>query len=820
MYLLVIVLTQISHCQSLLTQMQVAQQFQNNSNATAVVDPKFILQYYVDKKTFRTQETSYKAIKQLFAELANSCTVYFYGKYRDRITDTFYLLHLYDICANNTRYWNGNCVQLITSLHAYHYLWEWTDFNFYHTRNKLSKLDLWLETVNESKSHQYHPSREIKPIGTYWTEDDPDPYYSIFSRLKHHSQCLVLVRTEMASRQHRYITRGFEGASKISDYASLPYNGRISPAFIIIFIKEPKSLRRCNNNDSKNLCDMTEWSNIMTSGTSIVLFVLQEPKESPLLLHHFLGIFSPVAIKDCTVAKINTLWNELHRETSLFNNFRHSWRLNVSLIFFRHDSNLTEDEKQWRRLNKRICSGTPRVQDYLYSKSYLSAHRIWDPQEDCVYETILSKYLKNAPGLNAFMWPFTMEFDAVRTSERDNDYVFGKRGKYFIPATGRFQGFRYSLFIDRKSIKTEFDMTSLLKPFQTEVWILFIAAVAALALFMKLASNSLWLFWITAVLLEHEVKIRLSFPVCIVAIFWQLSAIQLRLYYTGNMISAITTEILPPMPEKMRLLFDDANSRQFDMFTRDTEFEELVFGSWRDNEDKIGYEKLLYFVKPINKSKLWDLVKQEKESKSLILGKAKSKRRPYHRIALISYTHPFKLQTCQPPRWPGEKQNRQWQAPFPLDTALLVFKERLLIKNTDDAIRRKLWVYQGKRNFFTKYFVRDINALVVSGIYGRWEAITCKVTEAMLLKNETSVIGFKHEWNFFSAACIDNSAKLKPPLSFRPVSNTSFMVIWALFVACIAISTLGYLKEIVRFHIPGRACPSCKYTTVSKYKNE
>lgn len=811
-----------------------------------------------------TWKNSLTTLTNLFVELIPSCTIYVYGEYNENRSPL--LPFLYDICATFDFHQIkskdndfATCVQLITSKYVDDYIWEWTDFNLYHVRNKFQHFKNSNISTNSSRQDNgngstsisrqrsglpppFPPPPNLKPVGRDWGDGETEPYYSIFASKKFQRHCLILIRSSIKIDYRPYWqTRGFEGAFTSSDYLPVPYNGRISPDYVFIYAYN-ESLISCNpgvvlkGKGHNHNCGLP-WSNEETTGTSIILFITpKRPARIQASMYSFNGVRIILDQDQLTVTKIRSTWEQTHRSISslLFLGNSLDYKNKSEEVSFTDRFPSDSDEyKELTRFNDNICGGTPLVKTYFKFRRNEETYRVWDPQEDCTYEAILSKYFnrnksKSANFIKQIKWPITVEFGAVGTTNQKNEYAFGKRGKFFIPVSGRFQGFRYSIFIDRKSIKAEFDMTSLLEPFERVVWLMFLTSMVLLYFVMKVSSKSIQLFWIFSVLLEQgegqlQTKLRKSLKICLLAIVWQLSAIQLRLSYTGNMFSAITAERVPPMPEKMSELFKQPNLGKFDIFSPEREMTALIFENWGNAGDNITFEQLFSSVKGLHATLLREFINPQKESSSFFVN-PEVKHNKFPRIALIAYTHPYKLQTADPPKWSGEKENKTWIPPYPFDTIMLTLGQRLLIKNIDRPIRKKLWMFHGKKNFFTKSFARDLNSLVESGIYGRWEAITCRLAEARYIKSEHANLGLTDQWNFHAAACRDISDKLKPPISFRRVSNVSIKVIWVLFLICIGISVAGYLKEVVRFDIPGRLfrCGACGATStnVKKYKRE
>ncbi|CAL8130724.1 unnamed protein product [Orchesella dallaii] len=764
------------------------------------------------------QVVTYPRTESLFKELIPDCTIYFCGKYDEKEGPLFQ--RLFHVCGDN-------CVQIVSISNERPC--AWMNFNQKNKRSRFHPRDF-----NESFETEQQNSPELDAA-----------YYTIFGRSSKYSEkCLVLVSIlDKRGSRHNF------SESAASKLLSLQYNGRISPKLILI------QNTRCN-------MSMNHWSwdirideiELRNAPPSIILLICLSGDS--IYLHHYddtelkLTEVSERLGKFWSLAELELLWDRIRLRAADrpshydYHQFRHDIFRN------RHRFNLERDAvDNWLRnssgtLNRSIPSlvshwicHTPIINNFKMRRDYFNGHRIWDPQEECSFETIMSKY--NFSGYSSEpmeSWPIQVEFQTTSGGSGNPGSMEGptdgpgRRGRFYIPVAGRFQGFHYKIFVDRKSIKAEIDMTSLLKPLSYWVWFALLLFLFSLVVIMKCSLKSFELFWLVSILLEQGVirrKFVKTYVVCFLTTMWLVGAFQLRQLYSANMFSFITAERVPETPQKMKDLTMDENSRKFTTVINYNEAQFLFFGDRNgvpevDGQDNGNmflqdlWRQTRFFYKHQLKTMLG--IQDASQSYSFLRGSSHGVK-PEPRIAVVSYTHPNKLVYVASPKYPGEVQSHLWQPTFPIDTMLLTFGQRLLIPNSDDLILPKLWLYHGKRNFFTDYFVRDLESLVESGIYARWELLTCRIVETRCLLEQNNEMQLNKSWNFVAAACKDTSEKLKPTVSFRPVDNRSIRVIWVLFFGCLVACFLFYFREIVRFDIPGRKC-QCAGCNEDKYKQE
>lgn len=736
------------------------------------------------------------AVVPLIKELASNCALYYYGTGNDHLVDI-----ITEICSKIS------CDNLITSLaesHSVNMLLGWTDFNFH--RRFFS-----FTSVNHTRRHPI-PPHELQFQTTAFSIN-PFPFFTIFTN-RHHPVCLVLLRTTPAGMSHR----------DLKPFLEMADNGRVLPNFIFLFTNEP-SICRFNLNTSSCFVGrgLVFLENLSPSPLILVEPTTSSNASTGLSLHIGYRNFVKISEQNASLELIQKMWHLYKKEIPFQIVNRHEVPDTLCEV---QQANRTKGDLRypdWDNLHTDVCNGLHNLQCTMVDIGRKpDEQRVWDPQEQCVYETLISK-LKSGKQTKPVRWPFSLEYNSVTGSDA------GTRGKFYIPVSGRYHGFTYSIYIDRKSVKTELDMMALLRPFHLWVWNSLLVHIALVAIFMKLWSKFPQGLWLFAVLLEQGIlpkNLKFSFHLCLLSLTWLLSTIPLRLFYTGKMFSAITAAPIPPIPENLTGIFNEIEKRKaFHLFSSNQEILHFVQGSLRHislKKDIVSGENILEFVKRMDEEILMNLIYSDKPGKSRdsFFSKGSPRLSDYPRIGLVSYTHPQKLQRRYPQGGHDgfRGHHLKWSPPFPLDTMLLTFGRRILIPNSNPPIQQSLWIYQGKRNVLMDAAAKDLGALVESGIYKRWETITCKIVETVYLKRENEKMKVKHSGNLYSAACRD-STELREQVVFRPVTNGSIKVVWVLFLICIAICCLGYFREIVRFDIPGMPCP-CRCSQRGKYKEE
>lgn len=257
------------------------------------------------------------------------------------------------------------------------------------------------------------------------------------------------------------------------------------------------------------------------------------------------------------------------------------------------------------------------------------------------------------------------------------------------------------------------------------------------------------------------------------------------------MFSFITAERLPIAAKNVSELLQHPFSEIYNIYVPFGQIEELYISDDVENLTS----KLLKSTKALEPISFREMISSEKDE---------SFRKLNSRIALISYTHPSDLPKYNLQSIPPDRESEvEWENPYPYDAILLTLGERILIDNDHSMIRKKLWIYQGKRNFFTEFFVRDLDSLIESGLYGWWERFACKIGEMMLLREESQIQQYSTTWNYYQVACRDFAEKMKSrPTLHKQVSIGSIGVVWILLMIGIFISIIQYMREIIRFDIP------------------
>lgn len=787
---------------------------QNETSTTVVIHRmKFNISHYQKILKGENQTLGMLAISKIFIELIPTCTVHFHGAFRDDdeiVRDINWMfISFFNICAT---FPSAYCVQIST--------------------NNVSMFHRHPNSGNQFTDDMRPPSGSIP--SERWMSQRMNQGAASLNLINHRffalpakygERCLVLVDTSVDP----YCTAHLYG---------MPFSGRFSPNFIFLYRRYYAGVCGVqdwlihNGSPPYKFCGMYEGHSQSFSedeGTSIVLTITKYPDAFLMECFDRLVIDDLLLRKNLTVSDLISIW-ENYRSDIQIEHFCHAqpppWDMPRQLQA--HVDNVTH-------ISSKICGDTPLVRIYKESTRRDPTSifmRIWDAQEQCVYETILNKYFKsNNSFLKSYtkiIWPVALEFGEAWTDNRQGIDGWGKTGKFYTPFGARMQGYQYAIFIDRDSLKSEFDMQALLQPFDYLTWVHLVGTMAAMTLTFRLLSKSFNATWLFSALMEQAGLVRKfprSYAITILALVWVYASILLRFSYTTKMYSAITADKDVVTPKNFSELVKHPFKDIFNMFVPHEESKRLL--QWKGKDlFNISEQVLWDSVTPLMHEDLLQLIKKREPNRLTALfensqGEIKMSR-PHPRIALLSYSHPNKL--IYDEKW--EEHDRRnvnpklWEKPFPYSTLLSKVGGRVIIPGENSQIRNRLWLYHGKRNYFTDRFVRDLGGLVESGIFGRWEYLAGKYSEAMYLESlEIDKGKYRNNLtgNFITAACTLFSDTMGK--SYQPATNYTILVIWVVYWTCLVICIFSYLKEIVRFDLPGRSlyCSACH---VEKYKQE
>lgn len=780
----------------------------NTTEPSETFTMRFNISQYQKILNGENETEGQSTISRIFIELVQTCTVHFHGAYGyvdEYNRDINWIdLRFFNICAT---FPHANCVQISTN----------NESIFRRLSNSPDQFNEKTRSPPGPTPNDWRMSGHLKKAESLSLINHkffPQP-------TKFRETCLILVDTshEPYCIPHRF---------------SMAFSGKFSPNFIFLYKTfyggqcsyqgiplqyRASYYRYCGPNHEQTPTFSED------EGASIILTYSKHPdvirmegfdRDTINILH---------LPKNVTVSQLSMHWELTRRDI----------QVEYFCVPQRNSSEMPAKELSVvTNISQKICGETPLVNIYKRNTRHSPESifmRIWDPHEHCVYETILQKYFRSNDSLKShakIVWPIALEFGEAWTDNRPRIDGRGKTGKFYTPYGARMQGYRYAIFIDRDSLKSDFDMRSLLQPFDWLTWVHLVGSMIAMTIAFRFLSKSFSATWLISVLMEQGGQVRQcrkSHANTFLALIWVYASILLRFSYTTNMYSAITADKVIPIPRNFSELVKHPFNEIFNMFVPHEQSQRLL--QWKGKDLFNLSEQVLWdSVTPIMHEDLLQLIKKREGNKLISLfensqGEIKMSR-PRPRIAFLSYTHPNKLvydEKWEEYDWRYVKQ-KLWEEPFPFRTLLSKVGGRVMIPGKDSQIRNRLWLYHGKRNYFTDRFVRDLSGLVESGIYGRWEYLTRKYSEAMYLeKLEIDKGKYRNNLtgNFFTAAgspMLDNVGKC-----YQPANNYTILVIWVVYWTCLIISVFGYLKEIVRLNLPGRCLNSCT-CHVQKYKEE
>lgn len=414
-----------------------------------------------------------------------------------------------------------------------------------------------------------------------------------------------------------------------------------------------------------------------------------------------------------------------------------------------------------------------------------------DAQEECPYKTILQKH--NFSGVNSNSLQIQDKPLAIWYGRSSPKYSYhkGLEAPVYHSSGAAIQGFQYSVYLDKQLIKREFDAAALTRPFKTLSWAFILATILILVKILHILQKRILLFHIIAIFLEQEVIIKGNGKFCFILALWLLASSHLRQAYTGRMYSFLTTETKPTVARNLRILVNE-QSDLYDLYISPSQFDllkELIMEDIQDiktSPEKEGVFKYLSnFMRQVNLMSTYELNLIHRNFSGAVghASTAENFRKMYSRYAIISETNPTKTlrRYCGPTAWYGQEDLREDQPepPIPYETVLQSSGNFLRFRNDDyRSIQAGIWAFQGYRDFFADYFCRDLEALIHSGIYAKWESLMTYYNE----KDHFQKLGEEFGPIYKAPPKLSGGARL---MTFEKVDNASLKVVWGSFSCCV-----------------------------------
>lgn len=548
------------------------------------------------------------------------------------------------------------------------------------------------------------------------------------------------------------------------------------------------------------------------------------------------GVALELKVGDLEIDNINALWNKLHSNLQAFGDGS-----NID--------NLPLNDNSFDDTCGRIPQGMYDYANRLLYQNLIkrsSSSPAADPQKMCLYNVILHKH--NFSGMSERFYQALRSKNLARIiemphfemapefpDEDENMYPSWSTGvleKVYIAEGISVQGFHYSIFVSKKFLKQEYDLKALSRPLDEYVWGLLFVTLCSLWGFLKFLKRFSDALNILAILFEQSVNIHKSTKnadkLVLLITLWILTTIQLRMAYTANNYSFLTIRTPPRVPRNLKEIVNDhGGGSKYGVYATATDFAEL-------------HEYINYKLDKVSKNgdaiKFWsnfyrDLqILNEFDLQNVLMNKTASQmtasldnyNKHYARFVLLSKND---LSKESKERWETDKQvgtnagagghgagsliaspneNEEiWEPHLPFETTLVASGKYFRFGNNDrNTIPSSQWLFQGRLNFFTEYFCRDLGALIQSGIYSRWEELKNVKTETEYMTKMRASVGA----HFTPGKSSQNTWSVRfASIKFQQVDNHSLRAIWTLYLVCMLVSTVSYFKEIIRLNIPRRS---------------
>lgn len=508
-----------------------------------------------------------------------------------------------------------------------------------------------------------------------------------------------------------------------------------------------------------------------------------------------------------------------------------------------------------------------------------------DPQKVCLYMTILQKHnfrglgpsfkiIRQFLGIPVPRLPYYGEIPI------ENRRQPGVKGDVCFADGSHTQSYHYAVFLSKSLLQLEFDLKAVSRPLDGYCWALIFILLVLIELgIFRLTPGVPRLFTI-AILFEQGVRFKgcKKWQGLLSLALWMLSALQLRLAYTGCNYSFLTTSTHPKIPPTLEEILGQVGEEKMGIFSSYKEFPDLhelikiMLGKvelLNGNAFKF-WSRLNRDLQILNDADIAEILKHDK--KTFIKMPMKNSFKLFDRFVLVTKTeisrhsarrykkpdygseggsafdkngagggggYPAPNVTNTSIAVPGNsgygggsqsgcpeyvhhspqsnllnecatiyayqmsQEDPEWAPDLPFELTLMasdIFMHRM---NSDSSakIPARVWLFQGKKDFFTKFFYKDLGSLIHSGIYQRWQQLRDENVErdyiqniqkgtpgATLKRGESSSTSWHSRFSW---------------ITFEKVNNYSLRVIWSLYLLCVVISVVAYFKEICVLSIPG-----------------
>lgn len=525
-----------------------------------------------------------------------------------------------------------------------------------------------------------------------------------------------------------------------------------------------------------------------------------------------------------TISRIISLWTKLHKNLQ---------------VFSLESSKSTKEGRNQKRI-ARICGkiGRP-MYEYVGGKDTESTlHRVADPQEYCMYKTIFTRhnftgYSTQYPKRTKFRVPILPKLTYQETENMPVPPAyqvaqFWEKGPYILSQGAVKQGYKFTMFLDKKLVKKEVDFFALFRPLDMIVWLIVLLLVGALLLILQMTNKNVQKLHLLAIFLEQDINVSKTWTsagLYLLLAVWMLGSFQLRLAYTANMYSYLAVESHPEIDLDLHEMVSQSEANgQYKLFTSHTDDNHLIAAlnnmvaaeKCKNGSEYIYYFRLSRSVRPLFEEGIQELLPNGTTPE---MHEHNTQFNNFYRfIPLKSLTHRFTLISHSNPSmklyetWSGNKPvvDSDWTVEKHFE-AMFIASERFIWKKGIwekwggmKWLNPRLRILHGDQFFFTNFFAKELDGLIQSGILHKWtcqmKAISKREYLMKILKLSYGLAGKTATLTASSSKDVDKARVL---LQFEQVANSSLILIWSWYFVGMLLSAVFYLREIVRFEIPG-----------------
>ncbi|CAL8139848.1 unnamed protein product [Orchesella dallaii] len=694
----------------------------------------------------------YAEAEYVFLQLVTQCTVFYFGN----PLDTLLFARFLDICVLTM---SGYCKQLQSSSEIAQNYSYWT---------------------------QYKVSEHITDtIGNY-------------SFTKYSDTCVVLLPFTDDFRMDK------------SFVSTVFYSGRVSPNFV--FISTPKSPRNPDLFAINVTLNFFNTYDLLSS--SSIIFMINEYENKLFLFCQPCGIkivqrtWTP---NEMAIMGLNYSFFATMKQISRTGPVSHGLAINLG-EYLGHLEKFTIANivlfwsKLYRNLeNFNVETGQIKKEkfdkyDQICGKVSLHLFRqlstsIGSPVEACLYKTVFQMHNLNSSGYEYKFDPrspnyrcFKLSFLSYKKFKQSLHHAKWQYGAYYLPQKISIEGFQYLTFIDKQILKQGFGMHVFINSLNSFAYTSIIMGL--LILFIILTITRVFPSRVHPVAILLGQKIVWKKPVrhkilCFILTMWLIATQSIRLVYKSNIYSFVASTS-PNVPPNLRdaVLGNNAKYDIFVPYENSDDFARLLDSKLQNSKNSSDFKmwsKLLKTVQILYEYDLHQFYDPKVTFDNVMLYKKfiLISKHPSKYIRLIArYTNNY------------HKLKYFWEYDTPAEIVFKTSEKFVWFRHKDLIFYSGVWVFLGRRNFFTEnYFQRDLDGLIQSGIYSRWEQLMGKSTEKVEMQKMARAM-----------AGINNNSNP----TFRKTNYSHMRYFGILYFSCVFISIVGYLKEVVRFNIPTR----------------